>query len=129
MSLFRQMKNLPLWFKYGSELAALRLQMLKIDLSEQTRCWVKIAIAAAALCLSLLAAFLCLLFGLNALLPPETKVRVFLGAALLLFVAALVLAGCIVHLWRIQGRYTQETLQLIGQDLRQMQHHIQGKQP
>lgn len=126
MKLLRQLKNARLWLEYGGELALLRLQMLKIDLAEQAGSWVKIAIAAAAVMLCLLVAFLSLLFGLNAYLPPPAKWRVFFGLTLILLFIALGLVAFIIYAWRNQSHATDETLQLIAQDFRQIRKQIQG---
>ena len=45
MSPIRQFKQFRLWLEHGSELAILRLRMLKLDLTEQLLSWIKIGIA------------------------------------------------------------------------------------
>lgn len=123
MTLIRQFKQFRLWLDHGSRLAVLRLRMLKLDLTEQILSWVKIGIALMVCGVCLLTALISLLFGLNAALPPETKLWVFFGTFGLLTVTALAMLWWIAKLWRMQGHFTDDTFNQIAGDLERLRQH------
>lgn len=120
LSLIRQFKQFRLWLEHGSELAVLRLHMLKIDLTEQVLSWVKIGVALMICGVCLLTGLISLLFGLNAALTPEAKLWVFFGTFGLLSLIALIMLWQVIRLWRMQGHFTSDTFRQIAGDLERL---------
>lgn len=90
-SLQQQLHALRTTVTTSLELFSVRLQMAKLDFL-QIKAGLKrmVIFAAATLVLSLLA-FIALMFGLNAVLAPETKVWVFFGMAAVFTLAIIIL--------------------------------------
>ena len=120
LSPIRQFKQFRLWLEHGSELAILRLRMLKLDLTEQLLSWIKIGIALMVGGVCLLTAFISLLFGLHAVLPPEARLWVFFGLSAALLLTALGMFWWLARLWSMQGHFTEDTFHQIAGDIERL---------
>ena len=65
------------------ELLLVRLQMARVDILDLKNTLIKVLLSTVAALILFLLGFICLLFGLNAVLSPLTKIWVFFGLAVL----------------------------------------------
>lgn len=117
MNIKQEYRHVKAIISQGSDLLMLRTRMLVLDLQEQLSGLVGILAGIAIAAISALVALLALMFGLNAVLPPQAKIWVFFGIALLGIVIAAVL------LLRIPGTLKRNSNRL-GQTLQDMQDDL-----
>ncbi len=65
------------------ELLLVRLQMARVDILDLKNILIKVLLSTVAALILFLLGFICLLFGLNAVLSPLAKIWVFFGLAVL----------------------------------------------
>ena len=65
------------------ELLLVRLQMARVDILDLKNTLIKVLLSTVAALILFLLGFICLLFGLNAVLSPLAKIWVFFGLAVL----------------------------------------------
>ena len=76
------------------ELLLVRLQMARVDILDLKNTLIKVLLSTGAALILFLLGFICLLFGLNAVLSPLAKIWVFFGLAVL----SLLVIGLLVML-------------------------------
>lgn len=113
----RDLRQLKIWLAYGSELLWIRLRMLRLDAIAQLQSIIVLLILAVLVGAMFFLGFISLLFGLNAVLAPETKVWVFFGLAILFLLLILLLTIVIVKLIRKQSQFMTQTLSAITEDI------------
>lgn len=113
----RDLRQLKIWLAYGSELLWIRLRMLRLDAIAQLQSIIVLLILAVLVGAMFFLSFISLLFGLNAVLEPETKVWVFFGLAILFLLLILLLTIVIVKLIRKQSQFMTQTLSAITEDI------------
>lgn len=113
----RDLRQLKIWLAYGSELLWIRLRMLRLDAIAQLQSIIVLLILAVLVGAMFFLGFISLLFGLNAVLEPETKVWVFFGLAILFLLLILLLTVVIVKLIRKQSQFMTQTLSAITEDI------------
>ena len=99
------------------ELMLVRLQMARVDILGLKNALLKVLIAAIAALILFLLGFLCLLFGLNAVLSPAAKIWVFFGLAVLSVVVIAVLVLMVLHTLKGQQSCLQSTLKGLQDDM------------
>ncbi len=113
----RDLRQLKIWLAYGSELLWIRLRMLRLDAIAQLQSIIVLLILAVLVGAMFFLGFISLLFGLNAVLAPETKVWVFFGLAVSFLLLILLLTIVIVKLIRKQSQFMTQTLSAITEDI------------
>ena len=123
MSLSRSINRYKALLNKGTDLLLLRLQILQMDVSQQLGTLVRLLAVVAVAAVLALVALISLLFGLNAVLPPEAKVWVFFGTGggLLLLIAGL-------FAWALSGWRSQcaEVNRVFG-DIRRDVAYLRGE--
>lgn len=104
-------------FHQATDLLLLRLQLLQLDISQQTQGLIQL-LAVLLLCMVLLLiALMSVLFGLNAVLPEAAKQWAF-------FAFTAVLLATVAILWRMALRHWQQHSQQMGQTLADMKQDV-----
>lgn len=101
----------------GADLLLLRLRLLNLDVSNQVAGIIRIFSTLVISAVAGLVALIALLFGLNTVLPEQTKIWVFFGMAGLLFLTVLVLLFQIKKIWGEANRPLTDTLKGMQGDL------------
>lgn len=104
-------------FHQAMDLLLLRLQLLQLDISQQTQGLIRL-LAILLLCMVLLLiALMSLLLGFNAVLPEAVKKWAF-------FALTALLLAVVVGLWRTALRRWQQQGQQVGQTLADMRQDV-----
>ncbi|PIT11893.1 hypothetical protein BGI30_06370 [Snodgrassella alvi] len=111
------MRKLKIWLTYGSELLWVRVRMLRLDAIAQLQSIVVLMVLVVLAGVMFFLGFISLLFGLNTLLTPQTKVWVFFGIAILFLLLILLMTVLIIKLLRKQSQFMTETLTAINEDI------------
>ncbi|PIT60146.1 hypothetical protein BHC57_05405 [Snodgrassella alvi] len=111
------MRKLKIWLTYGSELLWVRVRMLRLDAIAQLQSIVVLMVLMVLAGVMFFLGFISLLFGLNTLLTPQTKVWVFFGIAILFLLLILLMTVLIIKLLRKQSQFMTETLTAINEDI------------
>ncbi len=99
------------------ELFSIRLELARLDTVSMLQDMVKIGLYALIAVFLFIAAFVSLLFGLDALLSPVAKLWVFFGFAVLLLVLVVYLLLRIRSLINAQGNFLADSVQGFREDL------------
>ena len=99
------------------ELILFRLQMARVDILGLKNALLKVLIAAIAALILFLVGFLCLLFGLNAVLSPTAKIWVFFGLAVMCLVVIVGLVFMVLSALKGQQSCLQSTLKGLQDDM------------
>jgi cytochrome b subunit of formate dehydrogenase len=116
-NLGRDLRKLKIWLTYGSELLWVRVRMLRLDAIAQLQSIVVLMVLVVLAGVMFFLGFISLLFGLNTLLTPQTKVWVFFGIAILFLLLILLMTVLIIKLLRKQSQFMTETLTAINEDI------------
>ncbi|WP_100123620.1 phage holin family protein [Snodgrassella alvi] len=116
-NLGRDLRKLKIWLTYGSELLWVRVRMLRLDAIAQLQSIVVLMVLMVLAGVMFFLGFISLLFGLNTLLTPQTKVWVFFGIAILFLLLILLMTVLIIKLLRKQSQFMTETLTAINEDI------------
>ena len=99
------------------ELLLVRLQMARVDILDLKNTLIKVLLSTVAALILFLLGFICLLFGLNAVLSPLAKIWVFFGLAVLsLLVIGLLVMNALSAL-KGQQACLQSTLKGLQEDV------------
>lgn len=102
---------------YAAELLLVRLKMARVDLLGIKDALVQTLIAAIAIVVVFFLGFICLLFGLNAVLGPVAKIWVFFGLAVLALVVIASLVAMILNALQGQQDSFKSTLDGLQDDI------------
>lgn len=117
MGLRNQISQFKIWLSCGGELLWIRLRMLRLDGIAQMRSLVCLFIAIMVVATAFFLGFICLLFGLNTVLPPLAKIWVFFGLALIFVLLIVYAAFWALRLWQQQGSFMEDTLNAMSEDI------------
>lgn len=117
MSLKHNFNHFRFLMNQGVDLLLLRLQILGIDLTGQAAGLVRMLAAVVLGGVILLAGVISLLFGLDAVLPAETKAWVFFGLPVLLLLLAWILLARALSAWKQAGVQVASTLADMRRDI------------
>ena len=117
MSLKHNFNHFRFLMNQGADLLLLRMQILGLDLTGQAAGLIKMLAAVVLGGVMLLAGIISLLFGLDAVLPAETKVWVFFGLPVLLLLLAWIFLVRALSAWKRAGVQVASTLADIRHDI------------
>lgn len=125
MSIGNRIRRYRILFDKGADLLALRLQLLRLDVTDQLAAAVRAVGAAVFAAVLLLLGVISLLFGLNEVLSPEMKLKVFFGIAGLCLLSIIALFVYAKAAWRRSSMRLAETVDDLQQDIA----CLRGKMP
>lgn len=123
MSLKHNFNHFRFLMNQGVDLLLLRLQILGIDLTGQAAGLVRMLAAVVLGGVILLSGIISLLFGLDAVLPAETKAWVFFGLPVLLLLLAWILLARASSAWKQAGVQVASTLADMRRDIDCLRGH------
>lgn len=116
MSLRKRLAHYQTLFTQGVDLFLLRGQILQLDLQQQVNRLISLLIAVLLGTVFLLVGLLAALFGLNEILPPEMKIKVFFGTAAVLVLLAAIVVYRAISAWKQQSQVVQNTISEMRRD-------------
>lgn len=102
---------------YSFELLSIRAEMARLDVTDLLRSLIKIVLFALFAAFLFIAAFVSLLFGLDAVLPPNTKIWVFSAISVCLLLVVGIFFKKIISLINAQQNFLADSVQGIREDL------------
>lgn len=125
MRFSQQFKQFGIWLDHGGQLLWLRLRMLRLDAVAQVRSVVLLMAAVLVATVAFFLGFISLLFALNSVLAPGSKVVVFFGLAAVFLLVVVGLLWWVMRLWQQQGHFMDDTLAAMSEDMA----YLNGRRP